>query len=174
MFSHHGSLSRGNHVPRWLDFVPHWLDVKHDFMLYTLVRFASVSLLERYLADPALLPSAGTNPLIYAVHFGKAHHAQILLSRGAKVNGIGWLVRGSRQVLPLTFAVEEGAVELVDLLLAAGSRVPEQLFEVSIQPAGAPLGIIRSLFQSDEFVEWAIKSGDTQSLLHTLLQRYCV
>ncbi|KIJ11896.1 hypothetical protein PAXINDRAFT_15228, partial [Paxillus involutus ATCC 200175] len=64
------------------DHLQHWFDLKHDFMLYNLVRFASVSLLERYLDRAPPMPEDGTNPLVYTAQYNKAQHAQILLSHG--------------------------------------------------------------------------------------------
>jgi ankyrin repeat protein len=151
----------------------YWSHSKHDSTLCILVQFASASLLERYLDHAALMPSAGANPLVYAVHFDRVQHARILLSRGAKVNDIDWVVGKPRQALPLELAVEKRAIELVDLLLAAWSRVPEQLFEICVQRAGTvPLRIIRSLFQTDEFPEWIIEHQDKQSLLHNILPQW--
>ncbi|KIJ15215.1 hypothetical protein PAXINDRAFT_12128 [Paxillus involutus ATCC 200175] len=161
-------------------YAPHWSDPRHDFILYILICFGSVSLLDRYLDCDDLAPKAGTNPLVYATHFNEAQHAQVLLSRGARVNDIGCVAGLSgygqeSQYLPLEVAVKKSAVELVDLLLAAESRVPEKLFQTSVSPATrVPLRIIRSLLRTDEFAEWAIDQCQNKPwLLHELLsQRY--
>ncbi|KIJ15245.1 hypothetical protein PAXINDRAFT_12156 [Paxillus involutus ATCC 200175] len=157
------------------NYPPHWSDLKHDFMLYILVCFGSVLLLERYLDCHTLTPKAGTNPLVYAARFSKAHHTRILLSRGARVNEFGYAAGyWTSQYLPLEVAIEQKAVELVDLLLAAESRVPEQLFQTCVSPAQAvPLRIIRSLLRTDEFAEWAINYWNKQLLpvLHYVLSR---
>jgi hypothetical protein len=100
---------------------------KHDFMLYILTAFASDSLLHAFLGPShrVLKPKYQTNPLVYAAHFGKPQHAQLLLSRGAKVNERGLVVDASRQALPLEVAVSRRHDAMVDLLLSAGSMVPK-------------------------------------------------
>ncbi|KAF9228827.1 hypothetical protein BS17DRAFT_212555 [Gyrodon lividus] len=133
-------------------FTLHWSHLKHDFMCYTFVCFASVPLLERFLDRAAQMPQDGTNPLLYAAYFNKTQHARILLSRGASINNIGWIVDRSRQALPLEVAVERWHGELVDLFLEAGSQVPERLFDITLCPdERIPLRIVRSLLQTNEF-----------------------
>ncbi|KAF9223939.1 hypothetical protein BS17DRAFT_126875 [Gyrodon lividus] len=162
-----------------------WSSSQHDFMFYILVRSAPVSLLERFLDRNAPLPKDGTNPLLYAAHFDKAQHAQVLLSRGASVNSDGWVVNEPRRALPLDIAVEHGHCEVVSLFLAEGSRVPERLFEISLPPPNpgemAPslherisLRVVRSLLRTDEFAEWATTCEDKQLLLHGVFQRATV
>ncbi|KAF9224620.1 ankyrin [Gyrodon lividus] len=148
----------------------HWSDLKQDFMFYTLIRFAPVTLLERFLDHAIRMPKDGTNPLLYAASFNKTQHARILLSRGISMNNDGWVVDGSRRALPLEVAVECRHDELVDLLLAEGSRVPERLFDIALSPnKRVPLRIVKSLLRTDEFAEWVTTCQDERSLLHEIL-----
>ena len=66
-----------------------WPDSDHDFMMYTLISFAPNALFRTFLDQSALAPREETNPLLYAVHFGKTDRARFLISRGANVNQRG-------------------------------------------------------------------------------------
>ena len=78
-------------VPSIRSGVP-WPSSEHDFTMYTLVAFASDALFRAFLDRPALSPREGTNPLVYAAHFGKTDRAEALISRGADVNHWGLVV----------------------------------------------------------------------------------
>ncbi|KAF9225131.1 hypothetical protein BS17DRAFT_807512 [Gyrodon lividus] len=157
-----------DHKFRWTNYVLHWSNLKHDFMLYILVGFASVSLLETFLDRAVPTPKDGTNPLLYAAYFKKAQHARVLLSRGASLQDIGWVVDGSHQCLPLEFAIKYMLPEWVELFLEKGNRVPEHLFFDVLSTV--PLRITRSVLQTDQFAEWATTDRATL-MLHSLLQR---
>ncbi|KAH0826474.1 hypothetical protein J3R83DRAFT_5476 [Lanmaoa asiatica] len=45
-----------------------------------------------FLGRSTLTPREGTNPLVYAAHFGKTDHARALVMRGANVNHQGLVV----------------------------------------------------------------------------------
>ncbi|KAF8838331.1 ankyrin [Paxillus ammoniavirescens] len=153
-----------------------WSDPKHDFTCYILVRFAPVSLLERFLDFVVHTHKDGTNPLVYAAYFDKVQHAQILLSRGANVNSRGWVINGSYRDLPLATAVECGHAEPVDLFLEAGSRVPQRSFDIALSPRTVlPSPIIRSLLRTDKFPEWVTtcQGEQLEYWLHTVLRRIC-
>ncbi|KIJ09012.1 hypothetical protein PAXINDRAFT_88070 [Paxillus involutus ATCC 200175] len=104
-------------------------------MFYILVRFAPVSLLERFLDFGATLPKNGTNPLLYATYYGKTLHAQTLLVQGICVNTQGWVCYASRQMLPLEAAVIHEHHELVDLFLAEGSQMAHLLIDAGCNPS---------------------------------------
>ena len=151
-----------------------WPARKHDFMLYILTSFASDSLLHAFLGpSPRVVkPKYQTNPLIYAAHFGKPKHAQLLLSRGAQINERGFVVDASRQALPLEVAVSRQHDAMVDLLLSAGSLVPKRLFALSTYYYKFPVRIVRSLLETHQFVEWALEPGNKlPSPLRILEQR---
>ena len=83
-----------NLVPSIRTGVP-WPTSEHDFTFYTLVVFASNSLFQIFLRHTPLNPRDGTNPLVYAAHFGKTDHARLLISHGADVNHRGLIVDDS-------------------------------------------------------------------------------
>ncbi|KIK97499.1 hypothetical protein PAXRUDRAFT_136196 [Paxillus rubicundulus Ve08.2h10] len=155
-------------------YVLNWSDLKHDFMYYILIRFAPVSFLERFLDFVVHMHKDGTNPLVYAAYFDEAQHAQILLSRGADVNSLGWVIDGSYRDLPLAVAVKCQHAEPVDLFLETGSRVPQLLFNIALSPGTVlPSPIIRSLLRTDNFPEWVTTCQGEQYWLHTVLRRIC-
>ena len=139
-----------------------WPSQKHDFMLYILIAFSSPSLFHAFLrrSHAVLKPKYQTNPLVYAAHFGKAKHAEMLLSRRAQVNERGLIVNATRLSLPLEIAVKRRQDAMVDLLLFAGSMVPKQLFTLSTYYHKYPAHIIRRLMETDQFVEWAVEPGN--------------
>ncbi|KAF8549430.1 ankyrin [Imleria badia] len=139
-----------------------WPAEKHDFMFYVLIAFSSSSLFLAFLrrCHNVLKLRYQTNPLIYAAHFGKAHHAEMLLSRGAKVNERGLVIDASCQALPLEIAVARRNDSLVDLFLSAGSMVPKRLFTLSTYYNKFPVRIVRMLLETDQFVEWAVDPGN--------------
>ncbi|KAF8556080.1 ankyrin [Imleria badia] len=147
---------------------------KHDFMFYVLIAFSSASLFLAFLRrnHNVLKPQYQTNPLVYAAHFGKARHAEMLLSCGAQVNERGLVVDASRQALPLEIAAGRWHDAVVDLLLSAGSMVPKRLFTPSPYYYNLPVRIIRRLLETDQFVEWAVEPGnELPSPLKILEQR---
>ena len=131
-----------------------WPSSEHDFIMYTLVAFASDALFHTFLDRPTLTPRVGTNPVIYATHFGKPDHARALILRGVNVNDRGLVVdklvaedsamdvNGSdadnlnsnttiapdysdeRMAIPIQVAVDHWHAEMLDLLLAHGSTIP--------------------------------------------------
>ena len=133
-----------------------WASSEHDFIMYTLVAFASNALFHTFLGRSTLTPREGTNPLIYAVHFGKLDHARALIFGGANVNDRGLVVdklaaenlamdvdgsdaddsdsipstadsSDERKAMPIEVAVDHWHVEMVDLLLVQGSTIPDGL-----------------------------------------------
>ncbi|KAI9567489.1 ankyrin repeat-containing domain protein [Boletus coccyginus] len=134
-----------------------WPTRKHDFMHYVLIAFSSASLFLAFLRRHCnvLEPRDQTNPLVYAAHFGKAQHAQMLLSRGAKVNERGLVVDASHQALPFEIAVWRRHDAVIDLLLFAGCVVPRRLFALSTYYYKFPVHVVRRLLETDQFVEWA-------------------
>ncbi|KAF9225617.1 ankyrin [Gyrodon lividus] len=150
-----------------------WSNSKHDFMFYVLVFFAPVLLLETFLDRGAPTPKDGTNPLLYAAHFNKIQHAKILLSRGASVKNVGWVVDGSRQALPVEVAVERRCKDdLVDLFLA--EWVPQALLDDTLSRVKElPFRILRSLVRTDAFAEWASMCRHERLLLHEVLEQGC-
>ncbi|KAF8438213.1 hypothetical protein L210DRAFT_3545717 [Boletus edulis BED1] len=102
--------------------------------------FASDSLLRAFLGPTrrTVKPRYRTNPLVYAAHFGKPQHAQLLLSHGRQIdNTMLWS----------------------DLLLSTGSVVPKQLFTRTTD-RNFPIRIARRLLQTDEFMEWVAERGN--------------
>ena len=151
-----------------------WPARKHDFMFYVLIAFSSPSLFLAFLRrnHNMLKPQYQTNPLVYAAYFGKAQHAEMLLSRGAKVNEKGLVVDASRLALPLEIAVGRRHDTLVTLLLSAGSMVPKRLFPLSTYYYKFPVRTVRKLLETDQFVEWALEPGNKlPSPLRILEQR---
>ncbi|KAF8439131.1 ankyrin repeat-containing domain protein [Boletus edulis BED1] len=150
-----------------------WPARKHDFMFYILVAFSSASLFLAFLRRSCgvLKPQHQTNPLVYAAHFGKVQHAEMLLSHGAKVNERGLVIDASRQALPLEVAVGRRRDIVVNLLLSAGSMVPKRLFALSTYYYKFPVRIVRMLLETDEFVEWAMEGNTLPSSLRILEQR---
>ena len=149
-----------------------WPGLEHDFMLYLLTAFGSRPLLDAFLGPTrrVLKSRYQTNPLVYAAHFGRPKHAQLLLSRGAKVNEKGLVVEGHRQALPLEVAVSRQHDGMVDLLLSTGSVVPGQLFTRTTD-RNFPIRIARRLLQTDEFAGWAAEPGNKLPSPIGLLER---
>ena len=148
-----------------------WPTLKHDFVLYILIRFAPEPLLRSYLGSAQLKLKDGTNPLIYAAHsFNSLEHARIMLSRGVKLNRRGWDVHRPGQFLPLEVAVYYKNYEVVNLFLAEGSPVPYELFVIALHRHGGELSaeIVSRLLQTDEFTEWAADVQDQGLLLRAL------
>ena len=150
-----------------------WPARNHDFMHYVLIAFSSTSLFLAFLrrGSNVLEPRDQTNPLVYAAHFGKAQHAQMLLSRGANVNERGLIVDASRQALPLEIAVGRRHDALVDILLSAGSMVPKRLFALSTYYFKFPVHVVRRLLETDQFVEWAAEPGNKLASPLRILER---
>ncbi|KAG6377524.1 ankyrin repeat-containing domain protein [Boletus reticuloceps] len=142
-------------------------------MFYILVAFSSASLFLAFLrrSCDVLKPQYQTNPLVYAAHFGKVQHAEMLLSHGAKVNERGLVIDASRQALPLEVAVGRRRDVVVNLLLSAGSMVPKRLFALSTYYYKFPVRIVRMLLETDEFVEWAMEGNTLPSSRRILEQR---
>ena len=166
-----------------------WPSSEHDFTMYTLVAFASDALFRAFLDRPALSPREGTNPLVYAAHFGKTNRARALISRGADVNHWGLVVDKSavddsnmgmsiadssdeRKAMPIQVAVDRWHAEMFDLFLAQGSTIPGGLLThvLRVQPHQFPLYIIRRLLQTTEFVKWAAAPWDDRRLLEAVLE----
>ena len=176
-----------------------WPSSEHDFTMYTLVAFASGAFFRTFLDRPALTPREGTNPLVYAAHFGKTGHARALIFRGADVNRWGLVVDKSaaddsemdsmdvdgsdapvsiadysdgRKAMPIQVAVDHWHAEILDLLLLRGSTIPDGLLTrvLRVQPHEFPLYIIRRLLQTAEFVKWAAAPWDNRRLLEAVVE----
>ena len=181
-----------------------WPSSEQDSTMYILVAFASDALFHTFLDYSALVPREGTNPLIYAAHFGKMDHARALILRGANVNHWGLAVDKSvlddsdvddvdadgsdvddskpetsimnysneRKVMPIHVAVDHWHAEMLDLLIAEGSAVPDGLLSrvLRLQPHQFPLYIIRRFLQTAEFAKWADAPWDNQRLLEALVE----
>ncbi|KAI9573047.1 ankyrin repeat-containing domain protein [Boletus coccyginus] len=156
-----------------------WPTSEHDFTFYILVAFASDTLFETFVRCTGLTPQEGTNPLVYAVHFGKTGHARVLISQGADVNHPGLIVNyletGGLDVgnmaTSLEVAVDGWNTEMIDLLLAEGSIVPDKLLArvLGEHPHDYPLPVIRRLLQTGEFPVWANNPWENRRLLEALL-----
>ncbi|KAG8215994.1 hypothetical protein J3R82DRAFT_7984 [Butyriboletus roseoflavus] len=73
------------------------------------------------------------------------------------------------QFLPLEVAVFHGRHEMVNLFLAEGSPVPDELFVAALEVyCRTPLPIMSRLLQTDEFTEWAAETQDQGLLLRAL------
>lgn len=151
-----------------------WPRPQDDFVLYILIRYASMSLLRLFLGRAPVRTKPETNPLIYAVGV-VVERARILLLHGAKLDLSGTFVptngNGCISALPIEAAVQEGDRKLVDLFLAEGSPVPNRLFSATLPVKGhfsIPARVIPRLLQTDEFVEWAMKLEDKTSLLRAM------
>jgi hypothetical protein len=181
-----------------------WPSSEHDFTMYTLVAFASDALFRAFLDRPALTPREGTNPLVYAAHFGKADHARALILRGANVNHLGLVVdelladnsdmddvdvdgsnaddsesdistadySDEHTAVPIRVAVDHWHAEMLDLLLAQGSTIPDGLLNrvLRVKPHQFPLYIIRRLLQTAEFIKWAAAPWDNRRLLKAVIE----
>lgn len=188
-------------VPSTGSVIP-WPSSQHDFLMYSLVAFASDSLFHAFLGrSTTLTPREGTNPLVYAAHFCKTDHAGALILRGANVNEWGLVVNkeGSdnsivegpntddsdsdtpiadhshtymRQVIPIQVAVDQWHGEMLDLLIAEGSTVPDVLLThvLKVQPHQFPLNIVRRLLQTPEFIRWAATPWDNRRLLEAVVE----
>ncbi|KAH0828820.1 ankyrin repeat-containing domain protein [Lanmaoa asiatica] len=77
-----------------------------------------------------------------------------------------------RRAMPLEVAVEHWHAEMIDLLLAEGSIVPDQLLMrvLTKQPDEYPLYIIKRLLQTAAFEEWAVTSWNNQHLLEAIVE----
>ena len=178
-----------------------WSSSEHDFTMYTLIAFASDALFRAFLDRPGLTPREGTNPLVYAAHFGKADHARALILRGSNVNHLGLVVdklaednmdvdgsdsddsdsdmdisitdsADERKAMPIQVAVDHWHTEMLDLLLAQGSTIPDGLLNrvLGVQPHQFPLYIIRRFLQTAEFVRWAAAPWDNRRLLEAVVE----
>ena len=156
-----------------------WPTLEHDFILYTLVVFASDALFETLVQRNRLSPQEGTNPLVYAAHFGKIGHARVLISQSADVNHTGLVVNDldtddpdvDNVAAPLEVAIDRWNPEIADLLLAHGSVVPDRLLArvLGEQPHNFPLYIINRLLQTSEFLKWSINPWENRGLLEALV-----
>jgi len=152
---------------------------EHDFTIYILVAFASDALFETFVLCTGLAPQEGTNPLVYAAHFGKTEHVRVLISQGANVNHPGLIVNYLEtddsdvdiMATPLEVAVDGWNAEMIDLLLAKGSIVPDTLLAGVLRehPHDYPFPIIRRLLQTGEFPVWANNPWENRRLLEALL-----
>ena len=174
-----------------------WPSSRHDFTMYTLLAFASDALFHAFLDRSVPIPKEETNPLVYAAHLGKIDHARTLILRGADVNGRGLLVDNlsdidanisdaddldldalnldspdKRHGLPIEVAVDHWHAEMLDLLLAQGSTVPDELLArvLKDRPDQFPLYIIRRLLQMAGILEWATVPWDNRRLLEALVE----
>ncbi|KAG6375336.1 ankyrin repeat-containing domain protein [Boletus reticuloceps] len=188
-------------VPSTRSGIP-WPTSDHDLMMYILVGFASDALFHTFIDRSARTLKEGTNPLVYAAHFGKTDHAKALILRGANVNHWGLAVdemgaddsdendtdmdgldgddvdsdtsiadcSDARKVMPIQAAVDHWHTEMLDLLLAHGSTIPDRLLTrvLSVQPHRFPLYIIRRLLQTAEFITWAATPWDNRRLLEAV------
>lgn len=145
-----------------------WLTPKHDFIIYLLITSLPESSLCAFLRRSPFKAFEGTNPLIYATHFGSIEHAKALISRGiSDVNSTGLDVGSSCQLCPLEVAFYRGHRPLFDMFLSHWmATVPPQLFSVIFDGlcSTSPY-IVAKLLQCDEFAEWAAKDRHNKSLL---------
>ena len=141
-----------------------WPTLKHDFILYILIAFAPARLLRSFIGHAPLKCKDGTNPLIYAANFGGVEHAKILLSSGVCLNNRGCDIwRDHYQLLPLEVALRNGNLPMVNLFLAEGSLVPQELFVHGLtHPFRLPGESMSRLVQTDEFTEWAVSLPDEE------------
>ncbi|KAG8220368.1 ankyrin repeat-containing domain protein [Butyriboletus roseoflavus] len=186
-------------VPSICSGIP-WPSSEHDFVMYTLVAFASNTLFHTFLDRPTFTPREGTNPLIYAAHFGKTDRARALILRGANIHDRGLVVDklaaddsdidvdesdtdasdsntsmadySDEYKMPIEVAVDHWHAEMLDLLLAQGSTIPDWLLTrvLRMQPHQFPLFIIHRLLQTAEFVEWALAPWDNERLLEAFVE----
>ena len=174
-----------------------WPSSEHDFIMYTLIAFASDTLFHTFLGCSTLTPKEGTNPLVYAAHFGKTDHARALILCGANVNERGLVVdtlaaddevdgsdtddsdsntsiadySDERMATPIQVAVDHWHAEMLDLLIAQGSTVEDGLLTrvLRVRPHKFPLSILNRLVQTAEFVKWAVAPWDNRRLLEAFV-----
>ncbi|KAF8557491.1 ankyrin, partial [Imleria badia] len=161
---------------RSYSFYPPWPTLKHDLALYILTAYALEPLLRSYIGRSKLKLKDGTNPLIYAAHFGKAEHARTLLSSGVNLNRRGWSVGPDpHQVLPLEVAVVHKLNNpTVDLFLKEGSPVAGKLFANALEKrfSSFSASIVARLLQTDQFAEWAVDIDEGHLLRALSPSRY--
>ena len=77
-----------------------------------------------------------------------------------------------RKTMPIQVAVDHWHAEVLDLLLAQGSTIPDGLLNrvLRVQPHQFPLYIIRRLLQTAEFVKWAAAPWDNRRLLEAIVE----
>ena len=77
-----------------------------------------------------------------------------------------------RKAMPIQVAVDGWHAELLDLLLAQGSTIPDGLLTrvLRVQPHRFPLYIIRRLLETAEFVKWAATPWDNRRLLEAVIE----
>lgn len=170
-----------------------WPTLRHDFVLYTLVAFASEALFRTYVHRTAVTSREGTNPLVYAAYLGRTDHAEILISAGVDINLQGLVVEamgmdesdedGSDsglsdvgdvidcQAIPLEVAVVRWHADVVDILLAKGCIVPDRLLSrvLGEQAQEFPLYIISRFLQTAAFIKWAATPWNNRGLLEALV-----
>lgn len=84
---------------------------------------AAVQLLLKYGADPNIATGSGETPLYEAAYAGKTEAVAALLAVGANPNG------AAEYYNPVKVAAEYGYNECLELLLAAGAKVPPSLLD---------------------------------------------
>ncbi|KAG9316928.1 ankyrin repeat-containing domain protein [Chiua virens] len=142
-------------------FYPPWPSSRHDVVLYILIAYCSVGLLESFLSrSRPLKPRPGTNPLVYAADLWKTTHAITLLGSGVDVTVPGLVVDDSRHAMPLEVAVDLGNDVLVGKLLQRGSVVTSELLSTAVCMPWCSTRVLVQLVQTDTFTEWAHKIGD--------------
>ena len=143
---------------------PPWPVSRHDFVLYILIAYSSVQLLQSFLGGLSghrpLEPRTGTNPLVYAADLRKTEHAMALLACGANVNASSLVADGSHKALPLEIAIDLGEDVLVGELLQRGCVVTSEVLTTAICMPWCSTRVLAKLLQTDEFVEWANEIGD--------------
>ena len=145
--------------PRWP--YPPWPASRYDFVLYTLIAYSSVQLLQLFLSDRGPLePRIGTNPLVYAADLWKMEHAMALLAGGANVNACSLVADGSHKALPLEVAIDRGQDMLVGELLQRGCVVTSEVLTTAVCMPWCSTRVLVKLLQTEEFVEWANEIGD--------------
>ncbi|KAH0839350.1 hypothetical protein J3R83DRAFT_32 [Lanmaoa asiatica] len=151
-----------------------WPSSEHDFTMYTLVAFASDALFHTFLDRPTLTPREGTNPLVYAAHFGKTDHARALIMRGTDVNHRGLVVD--------KLAADDSDMDdmYVDGPDADDSDLDTSIVDYSNERKAIPIQVAVDhwhaetlglfLTQGTEFVKWAVTPWDNRRLLEAFVE----
>ncbi|KAG9315367.1 hypothetical protein JVU11DRAFT_4513 [Chiua virens] len=144
-------------------FYPPWPSSRHDVVLYILIAYSSVSLLDSFLSrSHPLKPRPGTNPLVYAADLWKTTHAITLFGSSVDVTVPGLVVDDSRHALPLEVAVDLSNDVLVGELLQRGSMVTSELLSTTVCMPWCSTRVLVQLVQTDAFTEWAHEIGDEE------------
>ena len=140
---------------------PPWPASRHDFVLYILIAYSPVQLLQSFLSGHhPLEPRTGTNPLVYAVDPRKTEHAMALLAGSTNVNVPSLVADSSHKALPLEVAIDLGEDVLVGEFLQRGCVVTSELLTTAVCMPWCSTRVLAKLLQTDEFVEWANEIGD--------------